>query len=220
VSWRQLSAAVAGCAALVFATPGAWADTDGTTTLTISVAPPAVRSITTSVAAASPDFCTDDAVGLTGTTMMLPHGLCMIGDSSRRSLIGVTYGGDSNGTVLVQSTNVLPADNGQAWQLCDSQQPGEPTATVECANSSTNPGADQAFLELQSEDSVPDTGFLQQNLVNTPRCETPITTGTFAPCTQRSAGSTRLESLAITGPQSSTDTAASFHFSVTWTAAP
>lgn len=195
--------AVAGIAVIP-----AFADGSGGVSVSVAVVPPAVKSVT--VAPSSTSYGQCQGGSSTGSQLGFPVGECLGQDS-----VTITNG-TAPATILVNGTDMVPADNGPHWKLCSAFAQALP-----CANQ-VQPGPDQYF-----ETVSPNPGY---NLTNDAVQEGP---GPFLGLTPQAACDTQFnggsgcnvgpseqgtEFLAITGPESSSDSSNSFSTSVTWTA--
>lgn len=198
-----LVAAAAVCAVgVASAVPVGAASTSGSSTGTVNVTPPAVRSITVSPASFTFGACYDHANTSTGSTLAFPNGYCYIANNGS----GITI---TNGTAAshidVQGADAVPSDAGTHWTLCT-------VGTSSCLGSSNQPGQDQ-FGER-----VDVSGQADPWLTNSTQCDTAFDAPTSS-CAA-TAGQATTETLTLVGPSGSTDTSTTFSTVLTWTAAP
>lgn len=161
----------------------------------------AIRSITVSPGAVSYADCVDDRGHATGTAMALPNGRCSAGP------LTITYGGVS-GHVMVSGTDAAPIQLGTPWRLCGVSDMGH-----DCRGEGGHPGVD-AFRE-----ATQGAGGNTAPVTPTPRCD--LGFGSLGDACAAAPFTTRTEYLAVEGPSSSTNSAAtSYVTSITWTAVP
>ncbi|HTW05883.1 MAG TPA: hypothetical protein VME46_00115 [Acidimicrobiales bacterium] len=215
--WPGSVAALATVAALSggpWAQPASAASSSGSTTATFAVV---VRSITVTPASVALGTCSGGSS--TANSLGFPNGTCQ----SASGAVTITNGPVA-GHIDMQAANAIPSDGGTAWALC---QPGSETPSP-CSGSSSSsgkdPGANQFELETAAtSDASPFTDG--SPIGATAACDeqfdvTSSTTFLSAATCSAAAGQSADETLALTGPTSSTDTSASFSIAVTWTAVP
>ena len=168
----------------------------------ISSAPMPTRSITVSPNAATYICANPDGLSF-------PNGRC----NTERITI---RNGAVPSRILVNGADAVPEGGGTNWVLCGGAVTGDPT----CVNAGQpQPGADQ-----YRESTVPFFPFSQGPILsNTPKCDTAFTAFTFGgsggSCDagpNQSSG----ETVALTGPASSTTMPDSFSTAIMWTASP
>lgn len=202
-----LAAAVIGLLAGP-AIPAAAATNPAPLSVSVSVVPQAVKSVTLSVSSTTYTNCVYGSS--TSTQLGFPNGACQAADNP----IKVTNG-TAPATILVNGANMVPADNGTNWTLASGGTIGYTSASPPPA-----PGANQ-YLETTSSAPGYDlgaqigSGFFQA-LSNTATCdlEFPACAGTQT----SPPGASENEYLAMSGPSSSTDLSSTFATTVTWTA--
>jgi hypothetical protein len=107
---------------------------------------------------------------------------------------------------MVNGADVVPAGGGTSWALCGS---GDRLASA-CTGSSGKPGADQYRLQAISR-----AGTAAESLSNAQQCDLAFAaTGTSCSAAR---GATATETVALTGPQSTTNTATSYGTTVAYT---
>jgi hypothetical protein len=219
-AWRRVWLAAAAATAIgVVAVPAIPASASGNPdpanlSVSVSVVPPVVTSVTLSVGSTSYTNCTYGSS--TSTQLGFPNGACQAVGSP----ITVTNG-TAPATITVNGADMVPADNGTHWTLTGGVTLAGTTTTSCGAPLGPQPGPDQ-YCETTSIAAGYNSGaqFIQQpflGLKNTPICDTAFfgmgsTCGTVAP------GQAVGEFLAMTGPALSTDTSSTFTTTVTWTA--
>ena len=174
--------------------------------VSVSVVPPAVKSVILSVGSTSYTNCTYGSS--TPTQLGFPNGACQ----AAASPVTVTNG-TAPATITVTGADMVPADNGTHWAL------GGTPGTTTTGNCPFTPGADQYCETLApgpGYNSGP-AGILQPYLVlgNTATCDPFFGTSGCGPAP---AGAASTEFLAMTGPSSSSDPSSTFTTAVTWTA--
>ena len=171
--------------------------------VSVSVVPPPVTSVTLSVGSTSYTNCTYGSS--TSTQLGFPNGACQAAGSP----ITVTNG-TAPATITVNGADMVPADNGTHWALGGT--PG-PTPTGDCP---FTPGADQYCETLApgpGYDSGPQELLQPYNVLGNTATRDPLFSSIITP-----PGQAVPEFLAMTGPSSSTDPSNSFTTTVTWTA--
>ena len=181
-------------ATLMLAAP---ANAAGSASTHVTVAAAAVRSVTVNDATLQLGSCTYGSQS-TGDVLAFPHGECI-----SPSPPTITNGGVA-GHIYVSTTGITPSDNGTPWTICS------------CLGA---PGPDQANV------------FTTPNLTSSTRAYVgthPLCDTAFAPhggamqtgSCQAAPFQSATEYLLLDGPSSSTDTATTWSFDVTWTAMP
>jgi hypothetical protein len=187
--------------------PAADAATTGANTATLTVAPPAVRSLTVTPSTSTFANCS----GSNASQLAIPNGTCSVGTVATSVTGGVTVtNGSVPGEVFVNGGNAVPSDAGTPWTLA---------GTIWIGSSVPTPGANQ-YDEATTDYSTNGSGQIFTSFANTAICD-----HSFSPnavpggsCTA-SAGQVGQEALDLVGPSSSTD-AGPFSITTTWTAAP
>jgi hypothetical protein len=172
--------------------------------VSVSVVPPAVTSVTLSVSSDSYTNCVYGSS--TSAQLGFPNGACVAADPI------VVTNGTAAATIMVTGADMVPQDGATHWTL-----PPAPGVFNGCP---VTPGADQ-YCETLALGPGPDSGpaeALQQylSLANTATCD--VTFTGFFGCGTAQPGQASNEFLAMTGPSSSTDASGSFSTTITWTA--
>ena len=175
--------------------------------VSVSVVPPAVKSVTVSVSSTTYTNCVYGSS--TSTQLGFPNGACVAADNP----ITVTNG-IAQATIVVDGADMVPADSGPHWVLCG--------LNVPCSSSQFNPGADQ-YVETVSAVPGYNSGAQQGPgpfvaFDDTPQCDITFAGTTGNVCNPAPGGAVSKEFLAMTGPTSSTDSSSTFSTTVTWTA--
>jgi hypothetical protein len=200
--WLAAAAAAAIGLVAVPAIPASAAGGPGNLSVSVSVVPPVVKSVTLSVSSTSYVNCVYGTS--TATQLGFPNGACQAASQPI-----VVTNGTAPATITVNGANMVPADLGPNWTLAGSAGP---------APSCPATGPDQ-YCETLAPVSGYDSGASLTPapylvLGNAATCDT-----VFSPaCGPASPGQAAPEFLAMTGPSSSTDTSSSFSTAVTWTA--
>jgi hypothetical protein len=204
--WRPLALAIAVMSLVSLSAAPALAASTGSSTGTITVAAPAVYSITVSPSTFSFGRCeTPGAVSTEG--LAFPNGYCYNGAGSGgvyTTGITITNTGAA-GHIDVNGTNAVPTDvGGTPWTLCGS-------VSTTCTNGGL-PGANQFTVTTAGVT----TGGDYTALSNSPACDEAFDLGTCS----AASGASQIEGQILTGPESSTDTSSTFTTTLTWTAGP
>jgi hypothetical protein len=201
------AAVVAVVPALALAVP-ATAATTGSNVGTLTLTPPAVRSVTVTPATSTFANCT----GPNAAQLAFPNGFCSVGVAGNSGAAGgvTVTNGTAAGHIDVNGANAVPSDSGTPWTLLDSPSAYAPSLTT--------PAADQ-YDEL-TQVLFSGHGVVNSVVSTTPTCDLAFdgTTSTPGGCTA-AAGASTTESLVIEGPSTSTD-AGPFAITTTWTAVP
>jgi hypothetical protein len=173
--------------------------------VSVSVIPPAVRSVTLSVSSASYTNCVYGSS--TSAQLGFPNGACVAAGNPI-----VVTNGTAPATITVTGADMVPQDGATHWTL-----PPAPGAFNGCP---ATPGADQ-YCETLALSPGPDSGTAQTpqqylSLANIATCD--LTFTGFFGCGAAQPGQASNEFLAMTGPSSSTDASSSFSTTVTWIA--
>jgi hypothetical protein len=206
--WLAAAAAGIGLVAVpAFPASAAGNPDPATLSVSVSVVPPTVNSVTISVGSTTYANC---VYGSSASTQLgFPNGACI----AAANPITVTNG-TAPATIGVNGADMVPADSGPRWTLCGVALP--------CSSSQFTPGLDQ-FLETLSASPGYDSGAQQGPgpfvpLDNTPQCDITFAGVAGNVCNAAPAGAVSQEFLAMTGPSSSTDSSSTFSTTVTWTA--
>ena len=199
LTWALPLAAVVGVCGLAMASvvPVSADSPSGSSTGTVNITPPPVRSVTVSPPTFTFDTCIDNASTSTGSDLTFPNGQC---HTTGANDVTVTNGAAA-GHMDVEGANAIPSDSGANWTLCG----GTGTA---CTGTSGNPGQDQ-FGEANGGGVILTTSL---------GCDTNFSGGGTTCATV--SGQHETEVLFLTGPSTSTDTSLSFSTTWTWTAVP
>src|SRR5947209_15634837 len=153
--------ATALTALAIAAFPAATAKADGpsgSVSATVTVAPPAIRSLTVSPSAISFGSCEDAAGAPSPAGLAIPHGTCRTPDGTGADAPITITNGDVASQIDVSGGDALPADNGQHWTLC---------GTGASCSAFGAPGADQFSLDLRAVGNT----AVQPRLGTTPACD-------------------------------------------------
>jgi hypothetical protein len=206
--WLTAAAAAIGLvAAPAFPASAAGNPDPASLSVSVSVVPPAVKSVTLSVSSTTYTGCFYGSS--TSTQLGFPNGAC----TAAASPFTVTNG-TAPATILVSGADMVPADSGPHWALCG--------VALACSSSQFIPGSDQ-YLETVSGNPGYNSGPQQGPgpfvlFDNTPQCDITFAGLTGNTCNAAPAGAVSKEFLAMTGPSSSTDSSSTFSTTVTWTA--
>jgi hypothetical protein len=206
--WLAATAAAIGLVAVpAFPASAAGNPDPASLSVSVSVVPPAVKSVTLSVSSTTYTNCVYGSS--TSTQLGFPNGACVAADNP----ITVTNG-TAPATILVGGADMVPADGGPHWVLCGVNLP--------CSSSQFIPGSDQ-YLETVSAVPGYNSGAQQGPgpfvlFDNTPQCDITFAGITGNVCNAAPGGAVSQEFLAMTGPSSSTDSSSTFSTTVTWTA--
>lgn len=203
VRWAPpLAAAAVVGLGVASALPVAAASTSGSSTGTVNVTPPAVRSITVSPSSFTFGACHDNANNPTGSYLSFPNGYCYIDNSGT----GITItNGTASSHIDIQGADAIPSDAGTHWTLCTA-------GTTACTGSGGEPGQDQ-FAE-RSDISGQESPWLTASAQCDSAFDAPNTS-----CAA-TAGQAATETLTLVGPSGSTDPSTTFTTVWTWTAVP
>ena len=206
--WLAAAAAAIGLVAVpAFPASAAGNPDPASLSVSVSVVPPGVKSVTLSVSSTTYTGCFYGSS--TSTQLGFPNGACVAADEP----ITVTNG-TALATILVGGADMVPADSGPHWVLCG--------VAVPCSSSQFKPGSDQ-YLETVSAAPGYNSGAQQGPgpfvlFDDTPQCDITFAGITGNICNPAPAGAANKEFLAMTGPSSSTDSSSTFSTTVTWTA--
>jgi hypothetical protein len=194
-------AVIATIAAFIaIAIPAAPAHAGNAVTATINFG---LRSVTVSPPTLVYGNCTDANGKATGNSLVA-GGACSTGGTT----LTITNG-PLAGTIDVQGSDAIPADNGTHWTLCS------PNGGAACTGTGQAPGVDQ-FRE-----SMVLLPPLTLDLQASPQCDIAFAViGVSGNCTAQPNQVSTTEQLGLRGPSSSTDSSTSFTTTITWTAAP
>jgi len=173
--------------------------------VSVSVVPPAVRSVTLS---RSSDSYTNCIYGTsTSAQLGFPDGACVAAGNPI-----VVTNGTAAATITVSGADMVPQDGATHWTL-----PSAPGVFSGCP---VTPGADQ-YCETLAVNPGPDSGAAEVpqqylSLANTATCD--VTFTGLLGCGTAQPGQASNEFLAMTGPSSSADPSGSFATTITWTA--
>ncbi|HTW05886.1 MAG TPA: hypothetical protein VME46_00130 [Acidimicrobiales bacterium] len=181
-------------AALCCSAAPALADTSGTNTATLNVAPPPVVSITVSPTASTFGNCVTEN-GAPSSALVIPLGVCSVGQVVEGAVVGgiTITNGSAPAEIEVNGAAAEPSDGGTPWAL-------------------SNNGGSNANVFGESVWSVLDQG--STNIQPTATCDIAFAgQGCSA-----AAGASQTEQLYVGAPTSSTDTSPTWTITTTWTA--
>lgn len=209
--WRPLALAISVMSLVSLSAAPALAASTGSSTGTITVATPAVYSVTVSPSTFSFGSCGTNLGASTGSSLGFPNGKCLYGTGSGSVYttgFTITNTGAA-GHIDVNGANAVPSDAGTPWTLCTEQST--------CTNDGgLYPGANQFQVNTEAD---PEGSNAYAILSNSPACDGAFDGGTTGGCSAAS-GASQIEGLVMTGPESSTDTSSTFTTTLTWTAGP
>lgn len=186
----------------------------GSTTAHLKVVP-TIRSVTVSPGSVTFGDCSGGS-GFTNSTqnaLGYPNGSCTVGAIGVNETfpITVTYNGIP-GSVYVNSSAAIPADNGSGWTLCT--PPGSPANQTSCTGTQGLPGDDQ-YMVMNFAQAVENAGVL----TTAPACDKEFNShGGCAATPEEFQSQAQHEGLLLTGPTSWDDHSTSWTVTVTWTA--
>jgi hypothetical protein len=186
----------------------------GTTTAHLKVVP-TIRSVTVSPGSVTFGDCSGGS-GYTNSTqnsLGFPNGSCTVGAIGVNETfpITVTYTGIP-GSVYVNGSDAVPADNGAEWSLCS--PPGSPAGQTACTGTQGLPG-DNQYMVMNFAGAVENAGVLTK----TPACDKEFAShGGCGATPQEFQNQVQHEGLLLTGPRSWNDHSTSWTVTVTWTA--
>jgi hypothetical protein len=172
--------------------------------VSVSVVPPAVKSVTISVGSTSYTKCVYGSS--TSAQLGFPNGACVAADPI------VVTNGTAPATITVTGADMVPQDVATHWTLLPAPGvfngcPVMPGADQYCDTLALSPGPDSGPAEAPQQ-------YL--SLANTATCD--VTFTGFLGCGTAQPGQASNEFLAMTGASSSTDASGSFSTTITWTA--
>ncbi len=178
------------------------ADTSGSNTSTVQVAPPAVRAVTVNTNAAQSTL--DQCSGGSTSTLVIPGGHC-----GKDGLVTITNGPVA-GHINVNGASAAPQDGGIGWSLA-------PTGGASIISTPSPAGFLGTNMYAEQNASSTQPGIW---IGNNPACDLAFTAAAPIGSCAAAAGQSTTEGLGVYAPTATTDSSSSFTITTTWTAVP